>query len=219
MKAHEKLLLLDTVGANPGAVLVENDRVMASARFPPRSASAVLLSEIRRMLASSGLGLRDLSGIGVVTGPGSFTGVRIGLAAAKGLCEAAGLPLAAISRLALLAEAADLKEGYAALDAGRGMLYVRELHADGEAREFLTATEDFRARAEGSKVVVTEDKVAAMLAELQPVVRSLSALDLLAPVRRLLAAGGTDLELADANYVHPESEIYPRSAEKTAQTK
>ena len=47
-----------------------------------------------RLLKEKGWALADLDGIGVVAGPGSFTGVRVGLAAAKGLCEAANLPLA-----------------------------------------------------------------------------------------------------------------------------
>ena len=48
-------------------------------------------------------GLRELAAVVVVHGPGSFTGVRVGLSAAKGLCEAGGVPLIAVSRLALLA--------------------------------------------------------------------------------------------------------------------
>ena len=121
-----KLLLIETVGDAPGAVLTAGERVLASAEFPSRSASAVLLGELRLMLRSSGVTLRDLRGIGVVSGPGSFTGVRTGLAMAKGLCEVVHLPMASVSRLEVLAEAADLHEGFAVLDAGRGALYVRE---------------------------------------------------------------------------------------------
>src|ERR1700729_3787211 len=116
--SQAKLLLIDTVGDAPGAVLTVGERVLASAYFPLRSASAALTSELKRMFASSGITLRDLSGIGVVSGPGSFPGVRTGLAMAKGLCEVVGLPLASVSRLEVLANAADLREGFAVLDAG-----------------------------------------------------------------------------------------------------
>jgi tRNA threonylcarbamoyladenosine biosynthesis protein TsaB len=47
--------------------------------------------------------VRELAAVVVVHGPGSFTGVRVGLSAAKGLSEAGGVPLVAVSRLALLA--------------------------------------------------------------------------------------------------------------------
>src|ERR1700761_947560 len=109
MIAESTLLLIDTVGDVPGAVLIRGDRILATAEFPLRSASAVLLPELRRMFSISGISPRDLSGIGVVSGPGSFTGVRTGLAMAKGLCEVAGVPLASISRLQVLADAADLE--------------------------------------------------------------------------------------------------------------
>ena len=131
------ILLIDTVGDAPGAVLTQDGRVLASAEFPLRSASSLLSSELRRILASSGIVLRDLDGIGVVSGPGSFTGVRTGLAMAKGLCEVVGLRLASVSRLEVLAEAADLREGFAVLDAGRGSLYVREQRRTEPAHEYL----------------------------------------------------------------------------------
>ena len=70
-----------------------------------------------------------LDAIAVVNGPGSFTGVRVGLAAAKGLCHALDLPLIAISRLAVLAHLADPPAGsrvQALIDAGRGEFYHGE---------------------------------------------------------------------------------------------
>src|ERR1700761_7029605 len=140
--AQARLLLVDTVGDAPGAVITVGERVLASAHFPRRSASAVLTSELKRMFASSGVTLRDLSGIGVVSGPGSFTGVRTGLAMAKGLCEVVGLPLASLSRLEVLAEAADLREGFAVLDAGRGALYVRAQRRTEAAHEYLATVEE-----------------------------------------------------------------------------
>ena len=210
----ERLLLLDTVGAAPGAVLTEGDRVIASAAFPLRSASAALLGELKRMLIETGIGLRELNGIGVVSGPGSFTGVRTGLAAAKGLCEVTGLPLASVSRLAVLAEVAELQEGFAVLDAGRGELYVREQRRTEAPREWLATVDEFMQAAAGTPIVVAEEKTAERLDALAPRLHALSPIDLLRPVRRCLQAGGTDVAWADANYVLPESEIYTRPKQR-----
>lgn len=204
------LLLIDTVGEAPGAVLTAGERVLASAEFRPRSASAVLTGELRRMLHTSGIAPRDLGGIGVVSGPGSFTGVRTGLAMAKGLCEVAGLPLASISRLEVLAEAADLREGYAVLAAGRGSLYVREQRRTEPAHEFLVSVEEFERSAAGAPMVVAEKRTAELLDWLAPVLRELCPVDLLRPVQRCLTGGGTNVALADANYLLPESEIFTR---------
>ena len=211
MSERERLLLLDTVGAAPGAVLTEHGREVAAAQFPLRWASAALIGEVRRMLAEAGFGLRQLSGVGVVSGPGSFTGVRTGLAMAKGLCEVAGVPLASVSRLAVLAEAAELQEGFAVLDAGRGELYVREERRTEAPREWLATVPEFESMAAGAPIVVAEQKTAKLLDALAPRVHTLTPLDLLKPVHRCLQAGGTDVAWADANYVLAASEIYARA--------
>jgi tRNA threonylcarbamoyladenosine biosynthesis protein TsaB len=216
MRSEGKLLLIDTVGDAPGAVLTEGDRVLASGEFPLRSASAVLLPELKRMLSSQGLTVRDLRAIGVVAGPGSFTGVRTGMAMAKALCEVANLPLAAVSRLQVLAEAAELQEGFAVVDAGRGELYVREQRRTEPAREFLATLESFEHTAAGAPIVVAQQRVAELLYRLAPVVHELQPVDLLGPVRRCLAEGGSNVALADANYVLPESEIYTRPRPRTS---
>ena len=210
MMLESTLLLIDTVGDTPGAVLVRGENVLAAADFPLRSASAVLSSELKRMLTSSGVGLHDLNGIGVVSGPGSFTGVRTGLAMAKGLCEVAGLALASVSRLEVLADAVDLNEGFAVLDAGRGSLFVREQRRTEPVHEYLVTIDEFERTAAGAPIVVAEKKAALLLDRLAPALRELRPIDLLKPTQRCLADGGTNVALADANYVLPESETYAR---------
>lgn len=218
MPFEGKLLLLDTVGDSPGAVLTEGDRVLAGAEFPLRSASAVLLPELKRMLSSQGLAVRDLQAVGVVSGPGSFTGVRTGMAMAKALCEVANLPLAAVSRLQVLGEAAELEEGFAVLDAGRGELYVREQRRTEPAREFLSTLETFEHTAAGAPIVAGQQRIAELLYRLAPVVHERRPIDLLGPVQRCLAGGGSNVALADANYVLAETEIYTRPRSHTTQT-
>ena len=75
-----------------------------------------------------------MKAIGVVVGPGSFTGVRVGLSAVKGLCDAGGVGMVAMSRLELVARAVPAVDGLIAvalLDAGRGEFYGRWLYRGG----------------------------------------------------------------------------------------
>lgn len=122
-------LLINTCGDEAVVALAsEADGLLLEERMPGRTASEGLLAAVRRVLR--GRCVEDLAGIGVVVGPGSFTGVRVGLAAAKGLCEAGRVRLIGIDRLELLGEGA-------VLDAGRGEYFVagerivRELPEEG----------------------------------------------------------------------------------------
>jgi tRNA threonylcarbamoyl adenosine modification protein YeaZ len=63
-----------------------------------------LLPMLEEMLAEAGATWRDLDGIGVVTGPGNFTGVRLGVAAARGLALALDIPAAGVSVFEALAD-------------------------------------------------------------------------------------------------------------------
>ncbi len=94
------------------------------------------------MLESQHATLRDIEAIVVVNGPGSFTGIRVGLSTAKGLAEGAGIPLIAVSRLALLAGASGLPHVLAAVDAGRGEYYVGEYQNGQNLGEVLLSGEE-----------------------------------------------------------------------------
>lgn len=203
-----KILLIDTCGEGAGVALCRGCEVLVREDLPERGASAGIVVAVRRLLAAQGWKATELDGVGVVNGPGSFTGVRAGVAAAKGLCEAAGLQLAAVSRLAVLCEATEIREGFAVLRAGRGELYVRDA-ANG--REWMSSSEDFLALAAGASVVVSEKSVTEMLQELRPRVHELRVGDALEPVRRKLRDGGTDVALLDANYVRSEGDIYKKA--------
>lgn len=114
-----RLLLIDTCGETGSIAIADDAAVLSAEELPARAASSTLLPAIERVLQAAVWSVRDLQGVAVVSGPGSFTGVRVGLAAAKGLCEAVALPLATLSRLEVLGGAAGLSEGFAVLDAGR----------------------------------------------------------------------------------------------------
>ena len=207
---QERLLLIDTCGETAGVVLISGGDLIASEDLARGSASAEIVQVVTRLLESqTGWKLRDLDAIGVVSGPGSFTGTRAGLATAKGLCEAANIPLAAVSRLEVLADAASSKGGYAALDAGRGEVYVREVES---GREWLGATNDLRVRCQGQRIAVAEARLLSELEGCDTILRPLYARDSLAAVSRRLRGGGSDVALTDANYVRGESDIYGRPA-------
>lgn len=84
-----------------------------------------LLPSVERLLATAGLRARDLRGLVVDVGPGTFTGVRLGVTAAKSLAFALGLPTAAVMSLEALAAASPPAASVIAVrDAGRGTLYA-----------------------------------------------------------------------------------------------
>ena len=79
--------------------------------LPPGWRSTALHEEILRLLARHGWSTKDIAGYGVTTGPGSFTGVRLGLTAVKGLAEVHGKPIFPVSTLEVLAAAAVANPG------------------------------------------------------------------------------------------------------------
>lgn len=210
MTQNERLLLIDTCGETAGIALTCGEEVLASEDLARGSASAEIIEAIRRLLLTQpGWQLRNLDAIGVVHGPGSFTGIRTGLAAAKGLCEAAGLRMAVVSRLEVLANAAGLAVGYAALDAGRAEVYVREVST---GREWLSATADLQLQCHGDRIALAESRLVDQLEGWETILRPLHASDSRGPVLRKLLIGGSDVALTDANYVRQESDIYRKPA-------
>jgi tRNA threonylcarbamoyladenosine biosynthesis protein TsaB len=207
--AKQRILLIDTCGDAAGVALCLGEQVMATEEFAAGDASAQIVGGVRRLLHELGWELGDLDAVGVVGGPGSFTGVRTGLAAAKGFCEAGSLKFAMVSRLAVLAEAASLVDGYAVLDAGRGEVYVRDAAT---GREWLASVEELGKTAKGCAVVCAEQRVKERLAVFSPVMFQLSVGDALPVVLQTLSDGGSDVSLAEANYVRGEQDIYAKPA-------
>jgi tRNA threonylcarbamoyladenosine biosynthesis protein TsaB len=209
LKGNQRLLLIDTCGEIAGIALSSGQQVLASEDLARGSASAEILSAIRRLLNQQNWRLGDLRAVGVVRGPGSFTGVRAGLAAAKGLCEATGFPLAAVSRLEVLSKAASLPDEFAALDAGRGEIYVRD---GSTGREWLCAAADLATQCQGKAIAVAEARVVDQLEGCATIFHPLHAADALESVLWRLREGGSDVALVDANYVREESDIYRKPA-------
>ncbi|MEW6051244.1 MAG: tRNA (adenosine(37)-N6)-threonylcarbamoyltransferase complex dimerization subunit type 1 TsaB [Candidatus Zixiibacteriota bacterium] len=98
MSPFDNLLAIDSsTRALKLAVSFGADRLVKSEELMERSHGQVLTKKIGELLASAGLTTRNLHGIVVSIGPGSFTGLRIGLAAAKGMAVALHLPVVGIS--------------------------------------------------------------------------------------------------------------------------
>jgi tRNA threonylcarbamoyladenosine biosynthesis protein TsaB len=162
------LLGVDTCGATGsialGRVLDGRVELLGETQIAGGELSVSLVQGIADLLASSGRRVADLTGIVAVAGPGSFTGIRIGLAAVKAIAESAGLPVVTVSRLALLAELA--KAPCAVLDAHRGQFYCGMYGLDGVQEILLTAGEMNAMGGLAGRVAVCEETVAQLLEEL-----------------------------------------------------
>jgi tRNA threonylcarbamoyladenosine biosynthesis protein TsaB len=98
------LLTIQTASPSGSLAISDGERLLAEINLDVRSTPTEwLLQSIEDLLARTGLAKNDLSAIGVVRGPGSFTGLRVGLATAKGLALATDCPLLGISSLQCLA--------------------------------------------------------------------------------------------------------------------
>jgi tRNA threonylcarbamoyladenosine biosynthesis protein TsaB len=214
-----RVLLIHTSGGEGSVALADTElakAVVAQETMPGRSSSERLVPVVKRLMEARGWRLRELRAIVVVDGPGSFTGVRVGLSAAKGLSEASGVPLVAVSRLALLAACAGADGGpvYAVLDAGRGEFYLGEYVERRCGREALLSGADLAAVVAGRLVVACEAKVAEALAGVHPrVVPEPSAADALPLAMERIAAGEfDDAALVDANYLRrTDLEIFAKA--------
>lgn len=80
--------------------------IAADSNNQSRESAGWLQPAIGRLLASQDIGFRELQAVSVSEGPGSYTGLRVGMASAKGLCYALGIPLIAVGTLEMMAAAA-----------------------------------------------------------------------------------------------------------------
>jgi tRNA threonylcarbamoyladenosine biosynthesis protein TsaB len=120
------ILGIDTCLNACAAAVVDGERVLASAREPmARGHQERLAPLVREVLSAAGIAPAELDLIGVTVGPGSFTGLRVGLAFAKGFAAALGAPAAGVGVLEALA--AEVPEGVAVavVDARREQVYLQ----------------------------------------------------------------------------------------------
>jgi tRNA threonylcarbamoyladenosine biosynthesis protein TsaB len=159
------LLATDTSGKQGSIALAQCDgnqcTILEVVQLIGGTFSAQLVPQIAALLAKHGFIKRDLGGFAVASGPGSFTGLRVGLAAIKALAEVLEKPIAAVSLLEVVVRSVQ-SDGtlLAALDAGRNEVYLGEYEvrsSDVDARrEWLVGREECFASA-AQKTLATPD--------------------------------------------------------------
>ncbi len=130
------VLAFDTTSEHGGAAIYRDRECLACARnLGSANYSVTLFQMVEGLLAQLNLGLRDIELFAVATGPGSFTGIRVGLAAAQGWAQAFGRPVRGVSVLEAMVEEARPEAVWAApvLDARRGEFFVGLFRRDGES--------------------------------------------------------------------------------------
>ncbi len=207
------LLGIDTCGPAGSVALArlsgENIEILGGTALDGRTYSETLIASIDALLKTNGVALGSIGCIVVVSGPGSFTGVRIGLSAAKGLAEGADLKVVALSRLEVLARKAGAPD--AALDAHRHEVF---LLANGA--ELLAGAADLAAVDPApARIAVCDDAAAGMLSAAWPAAELLrveppTAADAIAlAVPRIRAGDFADVLLLDGHYLRrSDAEIF-----------
>ncbi len=167
-----RVLALDTaLGATSAAIYdTGQDRVLAAETLPmERGHSEALMPMVARVLEAAGLAFRELDRFAVTTGPGSFTGLRIGIAAARGFALIHARPAVGVSTLAAFAApllfGEERRPVAAAIDARHGMVFFQALAVGGRtiAGPGLYSIED-AARKTGDGVIAFVGNAADRLA-------------------------------------------------------
>ena len=135
-----RLVFIETSTALCSTALAENGRIISTRKSSePRAHASLTAVFVKEMLDEAGWKVSDLDAVCVSKGPGSYTGLRVGVSTAKGLCFGGGVPLIAVDTLEILAHQAieaGLPEGCKAIlpmvDARRMEVYTAVFSPAGE---------------------------------------------------------------------------------------
>ena len=212
-----RILAIDTSGRDGGVALCRGDatsfEVLGATVIDGGTYSARLMPCIVELLCNAELDKSQIDGFVVVDGPGSFTGLRVGLATVKGLCDALTKPLATVSMLEALAitYGSEGESLSAVLDAGRGEVYVGTFNvADGRAKLQDQAIEKLadllpRISASQTRVITTSAKIAGATLVSPVEAGTIGRIGL----RKLLEGEAADPATLDANYIRrSDAELY-----------
>jgi tRNA threonylcarbamoyl adenosine modification protein YeaZ len=132
-------LAIDTSGLDQALVVLEGRRLLAADDWVRRRDDPPVLARLDAVVKRAAGRPEDLDGVAAARGPGSFTGLRVGLSLAAGLAYARHMPLHLIDSLPILARrASGDPAGFALRDAGRGEVYAWR---EGEAARRMLAAE------------------------------------------------------------------------------
>ena len=166
------VLAFDCAVSGQGVAVVRDGVSLAILFEEGRDQAARLLPSIAAALEQAGVARTQLDLIAVTTGPGSFTGVRVGLSAARGLAVGLGIPLAGIATTSVLRAQAPASDRLvvAAVDTRLGDWFctIGESADGAEASPFAATAEDLAVRLAGRACLIVGKDVA-------PLVRSLQA--------------------------------------------
>ena len=216
------LLAIDTCGPTGsvalGRLAGRDLEILGQTELEGRSYSSTLVAAVAELLEHNHVTLKDLGGMVAVNGPGSFTGVRVGLSAVKGLAEPAQIPVVAISRLLVLSRKSGVPS--CAIDAHRGEVFLRVEELGQPPRELLAGAREFAAiNPVPLRMAVCDEAAAAVLAAALP---SAQLVRCEAPLAtdamrlgeaKLVAGGNLDLALLDGHYLRrSDAEIFGETA-------
>lgn len=137
----ERIILIETSTSLCSTALVEDGKIVCErVSEEPRAHASLTAPFIQEMLTERGLKVKDCSAVAVSKGPGSYTGLRVGVSTAKGLCFGAGIPMISVGTLdTLVWQALDeelVPEGCGVIvpmiDARRMEVYTGKFTADGK---------------------------------------------------------------------------------------
>ncbi len=219
------LLAADTSGKDGSIALArcgpgDECEVLEVAPLQGGTFSAQLVPQIAALLQKRRVSKNNIDGFAVVSGPGSFTGLRVGLAAIKALAEVLAKPIVAVSLLELVALSAGVSGRIiAALDAGRNEVYVGEHEVCGKdartlSQRLLTRSE-FLVAARGSTVVTPDPNLAEALRDRAAQIAEIAfpRADILAQAgwKKMQAGEVISPEALDANYIRrSDAEIFAK---------
>jgi len=198
----------------------EQIEVIETAPLAGGTFSAQLVPQIAALLSKHGSKKEDIGAFAVVSGPGSFTGLRVGLAAIKALAEVLGKPIAAVSLLEAVSVAGQSQgRVMAVLEAGRGEVYAGEYEVAERAEmlnERLLTKDEFVASAEGWTVVTPDQSIADMARSAGLAVRQVEhpRSDAIARLgwQKIQAGETVSPEELEANYIRrSDAEIFSKS--------
>ena len=163
-----KILALETATLAGGAALLDGGQVVGQSLLNIElTHSERLMAMVDRLLQDCGWQVDDLHGLAVSIGPGSFTGLRVGVATAKGLALALGIPVAAVPTLDAMAATLPFAEAPVCplLDARKGEVYLSRYRWTGEGMkrewDYLALSPEAAAERLAPPVIVLGDGVPA----------------------------------------------------------